>query len=75
MKLINKTGNPQEVNLVGGSSVIIGKGESMEIDESKIYDFEISRISRFFEIQKESKKVKVEPAANEVKLETKSGGK
>lgn len=62
MKIINKMGSPLEINLIGGSSVIIPAGETLPIDDGTIYDHEVERISKYCEIQKERvKKVFVEP--------------
>lgn len=72
MKLINNTGQPKVVHYVDGSTEIIKPGESLEVNESKIYAFEMEKLKKKLTVQRSKiKKVKPAPAPVPVKEEVK----
>lgn len=50
-KFTNKTPEPQQINLIGGSVIVVGVSEIKEIDKDLVYLEEIERLKRFFVIE------------------------
>ena len=59
MIVVNQKKQRQEICLTDGSSIVLSKGESYDLDESLCYNFEIDRIKSCLKVLEEAPKPKI----------------
>jgi len=68
MKVKNVTNSIQSIEFIDGGSVSVLSGCECDIDENKIYDFELKRILKVFdEVKSKKVEIKVESKKEKVK--------